>query len=164
MENIADRGGFYVGYYSEYLDTLKNYDELVKERKKQLKKIAEIRGNTNILTIASDYMKAKAPISLDYSDLLPIADQIENLPGEEIDIILETPGGSGEVAEDIVRIIRNKFSKVGFIIPGWCKSAGTIMALSGDEILMDESSALGPIDAQIYRKVKYSLLMRFLKA
>ncbi len=152
-----------MGYYSEYLNSLKNYDAIVKERKKQLKRIAELRGNKNIFTIASDYMQTKAPVNIDFSDLLPIADQIDNLTGDEIDIILETPGGSGEVAEDIVRLIRNKFSKVGFIIPGWCKSAGTIIALSGDEILMDELSALGPIDAQIYREGKVFSAHAFLE-
>jgi predicted RNA-binding Zn-ribbon protein involved in translation (DUF1610 family) len=66
-----------------------------------------------------------------------------------VDLILETPGGSGEVAEDIVRLLRAKYEDVGVIIPGYAKSAGTIMAMSADEILMDCSSSLGPIDAQI---------------
>jgi uncharacterized protein YaaR (DUF327 family) len=35
------------------------------------------------------------------------------------------------------------------IIPGYAKSAGTIMVMAGDEILMESASALGPIDAQI---------------
>lgn len=35
------------------------------------------------------------------------------------------------------------------MISGEAKSAGTIMTLSGDEILMTESGSLGPIDAQI---------------
>jgi hypothetical protein len=62
---------------------------------------------------------------------------------------LETPGGSGEVAEDIVKMIRNKYDDVAFIIPGSAKSSGTIIAMSGDDILMEPMSSLGPIDAQI---------------
>lgn len=38
---------------------------------------------------------------------------------------------------------------MAFIVPGMAKSAGTIMVMGGDEILMDYMSALGPIDAQI---------------
>ena len=41
-------------------------------------------------------------------DLLPISDQLANLKGTKLDLILETPGGAGEVAEDIVRMIRKK--------------------------------------------------------
>jgi ClpP class serine protease len=80
---------------------------------------------------------------------LPINDQLSNLKGTKLDLILETPGGSGETVEDIVRLLRSKYSDVSLIIPGWAKSAGAIMAMSGDEILMEPASAIGPIDAQM---------------
>jgi hypothetical protein len=82
-------------------------------------------------------------------DLLPLADQLSNLGGSSVDVIIETPGGIGEVAEDMVRMIRNKFTDVAFIIPGFAKSAGTIIVMSGDDILMEPNSSLGPIDAQM---------------
>jgi len=37
------------------------------------------------------------------------------------------------------------------IVPGYAKSAGTIMVMAGDEILMEPASALGPIDAQMHQ-------------
>jgi predicted RNA-binding Zn-ribbon protein involved in translation (DUF1610 family) len=74
---------------------------------------------------------------------------LANLKGKSIDIILETPGGFAEVVEDLVKLVRNKYEKVGIIIPGYAKSAGTIFAMAGDEIIMGSMSALGPIDAQI---------------
>jgi len=66
-------------------------------------------------------------------------------------LILETPGGSGEVAEDIVRSLRGQFDEIAVLVPGTAKSAGTIMAMAGDEILMQPSSSLGPIDAASHR-------------
>lgn len=83
-------------------------------------------------------------------DLLPINDQLANLKGSALDLILETPGGSGEAAEDIVRSLRNRYNDLAIIVPGWAKSAGTIMVMAADEILMEPASALGPIDAQIF--------------
>ena len=80
---------------------------------------------------------------------MPFQDQISNLSGTRIDIILETPGGSGEIVEDIVKLLRSKYESIGVIVPGVAKSAGTIFAMGGDEILMEPASALGPIDAQI---------------
>ncbi|MBN1397696.1 MAG: Clp protease ClpP [Bacteroidetes bacterium] len=138
-----------MGYYSEYLDKNLSFDELINERKKQLKIISNLRGDRDILVIAADLNKGNAPIGIDFSDILPVTDQLSNLNGTSLDLILETPGGSGEVAEDIVHLLHNKYKDVAVIIPGYAKSAGTIMAMSGDEILMDTSSALGPIDAQL---------------
>lgn len=138
-----------MGFYSEYLDKHLNFGQITQERKKHLKRISLIRGDRDILVYASDLTKSNAPVSIDYSDLLPFQDQLANLKGKSIDIILETPGGFAEVVEDLVKLVRNKYEKVGIIVPGYAKSAGTIFAMAGDEILMGPMSALGPIDAQI---------------
>ena len=96
-----------------------------------------------------DVTKAKNPININYTDFLPITDQLANLGRDKIDLILETPGGSGETAEDIVKLLRGKYSSLGVIVPGMAKSAGTLIAMAADELLMEPMSALGPIDAQI---------------
>jgi hypothetical protein len=67
----------------------------------------------------------------------------------EVDVYIETPGGSGEAAEEIVRFLHNNFETVSFLVSGEAKSAGTIIVLSGDEILMTQTGSLGPIDAQM---------------
>ena len=140
-----------MGAYSEYLNRPWTAQDLEAERKVQLKRISKLRGGRDVLVIASDMTKAIPNISnaLDYSDILPVQDQLSVLKGNELDVIIETPGGLAEVAEDIVRQIRAKYPRVGMIIPGWAKSAGTILAMAGDEILMGDGSALGPIDPQI---------------
>lgn len=127
--------------------------DLDTERKRQLKKISEIRKRP-VLLYASALTKTDFPVSIDYDDKLPFMDQLTGISGNEIDIIVETPGGSGETVDDLVRTIRDRFEKVGFIIPGYAKSAGTLMVMAGDEILMGPNSALGPIDAQIRQKGK----------
>src|SRR3989304_5757198 len=107
-----------MGIYSDYLNSLKDFQDITTERKKQLARISVLRGNNDVLVYASDVQKGKAPISIDYTDILPIKDQLENLKSGKIDVILETPGGYAEIAEDIVKLLRNKFSEVAFIIPG----------------------------------------------
>ena len=104
-----------------------------------LSNISKIRDR-DVLVFASDLSKARAPIGIEYTDLLAIQDQLENLSGKAIDIVLETLGGLGEVVEDIVSLIRGKYETVGMIIPGYAKSAGTILATAGDEILMGSYS------------------------
>jgi len=140
-----------MGVYSEYLDTLaSNPDAVAAERKKQLKRIADIRGH-DVLAFAADLSKQIPgnPAAITYMDILPITDQLSNLHGKHLDLILETPGGVGEVTEEIVRIVRSKYESLSVIVPGWAKSAGTILAMAADEILMGPTSALGPIDAQL---------------
>lgn len=66
-------------------------------------------------------------------------------------VILDTPGGVVEVVERIVRVLREYYTEVKFIIPDRAMSAGTVLAMSGDEILMDYHSCLGPIDPQLVR-------------
>jgi hypothetical protein len=136
-----------MGFYTEYLGMQLDFGGLQKERKKQLLRISELRERRAILVIASDLLKPNSTI--DYSDILPVQDQLANLKGHAIDVILETPGGFAEAAEDIIALIRGRFDNLGIIVPGWAKSAGTILAMAGDEILMGRGSALGPIDAQI---------------
>ena len=143
-----------MGMYSEYLDMNLDGNQLVQKRKEQLSRISSLRGGRAVLVYACAMTKTKAPIMIDYDDLIPIKDQISNLSGDKIDIILETPGGYAEYAEQIVEYIRKKFNDVAFIIPGAAMSAGTIMAMAGDEILMSPMSSLGPIDAQITQQGK----------
>lgn len=85
----------------------------------------------------------------------PFRDLIEELKAEPdtkqtLCIVLNTPGGSAETVERLVKITRHHYNEVNFIVPDSAYSAGTIFCLSGDKIFMDYSSSLGPIDPQVY--------------
>ncbi len=74
----------------------------------------------------------------------------DNIEHENLTIILNTPGGSAETVEKMVKITRHHYKEVYFIVPDSAYSAGTIFCMSGDKIFMDYSSSLGPIDPQVY--------------
>jgi len=85
----------------------------------------------------------------------PFRDLIEELKTEQkarntLFIMLNTPGGSAETVERLVKITRHHYEIVNFIVLDAAYSAGTIFCLSGDNIYMDYSSSLGPIDPQVY--------------
>ncbi len=67
-------------------------------------------------------------------------------------VVLETNGGFITVAERIARILRHHYRRVDFVVPTYAMSAGTVLAMAGDEIHMDYASTLGPIDPQIPRE------------
>jgi len=156
MKKNADRFVPFCGImaiYSDYLEKGFDWKSLNEERKKQLTTISRLRGGRSVFAYASAIGK-QAPNAIDFDDLLPVQDQIRNLSGKQLDVIIETPGGFAEVVEDIVKHIRSCFEEVAVIVPGQAKSAGTIMAMAADEILMESTSALGPIDAQIIQAGK----------
>lgn len=142
-----------MGLYSEYLERRFNFEQLAAERKVQLTRISQMRQRP-ILVYAANLQRSQQPIGINFTDLLPIQDQLANCSGEAIDLLIETGGGSGETVEDIVKLVRGRFGSLGVIVPGVAKSAGTILAMAADEILMEASSALGPIDAQINHQGK----------
>ncbi len=92
--------------------------------------------------------------SIDNNDDLPFSEMVDVvLPdSKEVDIVLVTPGGSGQQVAKFVDRLRPRFDKVSFILPNMAMSAGTIFAMSGDEIIMDPRSYIGPIDPQIPNK------------
>ena len=67
-------------------------------------------------------------------------------------VILTTRGGSAEMVERYVNILRHHYQEINFIVPDYAYSAGTIFCMSGDSIHMDYSSVLGPIDPQVPNK------------
>ncbi|MFH0960549.1 MAG: ATP-dependent Clp protease proteolytic subunit [Pseudomonadota bacterium] len=87
--------------------------------------------------------------TIDDSDITGFSDLIENIDEKHLDIFLHSPGGTAEAAERIVNLLRANFGHIRFLIPNAAHSAATMLALCGDEILMDERSTLGPIDPQI---------------
>ena len=67
-----------------------------------------------------------------------------------LDLILHTPGGDLAATESIVDYLFSMFGgNIRAIIPQISMSAGTMIALSCNEIMMGKQSNLGPIDPQI---------------
>ena len=69
--------------------------------------------------------------------------------GDELDLILHSPGGSPEAAEAVVSYLRSCFSHVRVIVPQLAMSAATMIACSADEVILGKHSFLGPIDPQL---------------
>ena len=67
-------------------------------------------------------------------------------------LILVTQGGDPHAAYKCARYLWHHFRGYQILIPGWCKSAGTLLAMGADEIYISEFGELGPIDLQVYEK------------
>lgn len=108
----------------------------------------EKKTNSDILSYFGPIIDGNENVFLDIvEELAKDPDKRDNLL-----IILTTNGGSAMAVERYVNIIRKHYKKVSFIVPDYAYSAGTIFCMSGDEILMDYFSVLGPIDPQVRNK------------
>ena len=82
-----------------------------------------------------------------------------------LDIILHTPGGDLAATESIVDYLNQMFgNNIRAIIPQISMSAGTMMALSCNQIMMGKQSNLGPIDPQMGGIACQAVLDEFEKA
>lgn len=75
-----------------------------------------------------------------------------------IDFIIHTPGGLALAATQIANALVKHKAPVRVIIPHYAMSGGTLIALSADEIIMDENAVLGPVDPQIGNMPAASIL------
>jgi len=115
----------------------------------RLVKLYEQKQGAKIFVFASAIGKPHPEIPLCMDDYYIIYDMLKDSNQRNLDFYIETPGGSGEAAEEIAGFLHDHFETVRFVISGEAKSAGTILALSGHDILMTKSGSLGPIDAQV---------------
>jgi len=75
-----------------------------------------------------------------------------------IDLILHTPGGLVLASEQIAHALCRHPAKVTIFVPHYAMSGGTLLALSADEIVMDENAVLGPVDPQLGQYPAASIL------
>lgn len=122
-------------------------------RKACYKDIEKHRGNP-LLVYATKFLgqlPPGIPNFIDLEDIDGFTDMINSVAKDvkEVDVLVHSPGGKPDATERIVTILRNRFEKVNFLIPHSAYSAATMLALSGNSILLHPSAILGPIDPQI---------------
>ena len=93
------------------------------------------------------FSKPEAPI--EQPDVMAFGDLLDNLSGQDIDLLLQSPGGDIDVAEKLVNLIDARCPSFRVIVAQSAKSAATLMALASNEIVMSDTSELGPIDPQV---------------
>jgi len=116
-----------------------------------LDQISAVRGRPCIAYLGNVVKADRGTSGVDTTDDLPFQELVASVPADQrkVDVFLSTRGGSGQQIGRFVDCLRNKFDEVDFLIPSYCMSAGTLFALSGDQIWMTPNACLGPIDPQV---------------
>jgi len=91
--------------------------------------------------------------AMNSGDIIPLADMLSRIgETQNLDLMLHSFGGDGNIAEKIIQMFREHCSEKGefrVIIPNMAKSAATLVTFGANKIVMGYCSELGPIDPQI---------------
>ena len=104
---------------------------------------------------------------IDDNDIMPFVDLLHNLtPDHPVDLLLHTKGGDIDAAEKLVGLLRRFVGESTFriIVPDFAKSAGTLMVLGADAVVMSDTSELGPIDPQTQLFGRWQSVQNYLDA
>lgn len=118
------------------------------ERKKLLNKIEKIQDSKVILYVTGDRRGQETIISSDALDFF-----VEHLDrmgiSRKISLILYTRGGDGMTSWSLINLIKMFCDELEIIIPMKAHSAGTMLAIGADKIIMTKQATLSPIDPSI---------------
>lgn len=75
---------------------------------------------------------------------------------ENVVLILTTYGGDAHSAYRLTRFLKRTYKKFILFVFGYCKSAGTLIAIGADAIIMSDFAELGPLDVQVLKQNEFS--------
>ncbi len=105
-----------------------------------LARLREQRGNPVLLcssTLAADLVP-------------PLYQGLRSMGGaERLDLVLSTYGGSVASTRQIALLIREFADRLSILVPQRARSAGTLLCLSADELVLSPFAELGPLDANM---------------
>lgn len=105
--------------------------------------------NTKVLSfVTSERQGMETAIAQDCIE--PFVDLLEQVgPTDRISLILHTTGGQTLAAWRIVNLVRMFCDELEVLIPSMALSAGTLISIGADKIVMTKQATLGPIDPSI---------------
>jgi hypothetical protein len=125
----------------------------LKERQEALRKLQQVRDSKVLVHFLSDRRVAQGiaipgmstqlagePYRLIYEHLRALGRQAK------LDLFLYTTGGLLDSVWPLVRLLRSFGKKFSVLVPMKALSAGTLLCLGADEIVMGEAAQLSPID------------------
>lgn len=119
-----------------------------------LKEVSARRNDKNVILYGSAFLqKQNVPqghVSITHEDLNGFMGAIRGMdPNAGLTLMLHTPGGVTNATESLVDYLRSKFVSIEVIVPTFAMSAGTMISMAADRIVMARHSQLGPIDPQM---------------
>lgn len=117
-------------------------------RMELIKKIEELRGSSLICYITGDRENVNTRIAPDVTKVFFRHLEIFKVCGK-VDLLIYTRGGDVLTPWRLVQLIKEYTTHFNVLVPYRCYSAGTLLCLGADEIVMGKMGELGPIDPSV---------------
>lgn len=78
-----------------------------------------------------------------------LCDLLKNKKGQKALLVLATPGGDPHAGFRMARALQHAYGEFALLVPRYCKSAGTLIAIGASHLYLDDMSELGPLDIQV---------------
>lgn len=107
-----------------------------------------LRGNRALLYCCGG--QAGMSKTIEEDDVTPLYECLRRIgTTERLDLVLYTSGGYATVARRIALLLREHAERVTILVPYKARSAGTLLCLSADELVLGPLAELGPLDPHI---------------
>lgn len=117
-------------------------------RARLIKEISELRNSAVLCYITGDRENVNTRIAPDVTQVF--YRHLERVgQGRQVDLFLYTRGGDVLTPWRLVHLIREYTPRFSVLVPFRCYSAGTLLCLGADEIVMGKMGELGPIDPSV---------------
>jgi ClpP class serine protease len=138
-------------------------------RRRYLAALHELTGRNVIIYYSGWLQKPQLPATAfvvnddDKNGFMATIHELDRSKG--LDLVLHTPGGDTAATESLVDYLRSMFgTDIRAIVPQLAMSAGTMIALSCNEVVMGKHSSLGPIDPQFGGIAAHGIVEEFKRA
>ena len=96
------------------------------------------------------------PLERQYERKMLFELQFKENRRENAVLLLDTYGGHADAAYKIAKAFKHRYKKFVVLIWDNCKSAGTLLCLGADSLIMTAAAELGPLDVQIPKEGEFS--------
>lgn len=118
------------------------------QRKSLYEKLEAKRDSRVLVYVTGDRRGLETAIASDVYDFF--VNHLDTFgPVKRVSFYLYTRGGDTLAAWSIVNLIRQFADDIEVIVPSKCHSAGTLMCLGANRIIMTKQATLGPIDPSV---------------
>ena len=126
----------------------KNNENLKSENAKKDNSV-DGKSDSDVFIFAGSLIRANAEIAIDKIR------KKENKSSKLL-LVVSTLGGDPDQAYRLARIIKRHYKELRVFVPNMCKSAGTLVCLAANELIMTEFGELGPLDVQVKKENEFA--------
>lgn len=118
------------------------------ERLSMYQRLEKERGSKILVYVTGDRQNLEVQIGNDVLDFF--VDHLDRIGvTDRISLYLYTRGGNTLAAWSLINLIRTFCDQLEVIVPSKAQSAGTLMSLGANRIVMTKQAVLGPIDPSV---------------